>query len=92
VLPEFSDKARATIHGTVRVSILVHVDAAGNVSQAEFDSPGPSQYFADLAMKAARRWEFNPPESGGRSIPSEWRVRFQFSQSGVKAFPSQTSP
>lgn len=92
VLPEISDKARATIHGTVRVSVLVHVDAAGNVSQAEFDSPGPSQYFADLALKAARRWEFSPPESGGRSIPSEWRVRFEFSQSGVKVFPSQTSP
>ena len=92
VLPEISDKARATIHGTVRVSVLVHVDAAGNVSQAEFDSPGPSQYFANLALKAARRWEFNPPETGGRSVPSEWRVRFEFSQSGVKSFPSQTSP
>jgi TonB family protein len=93
VLPEVSEKARGTIHGTVRVSVLLHVDAAGNVSEAKFDSPGPSQYFADLALKAARRWEFNPPEAaGGRSVPSEWRVRFQFSQSGVKAFPQQTSP
>jgi TonB family protein len=92
VLPEASQKARATIHGTVRVSVLLHVDAAGNVSEAEFDSPGPSKYFADLALKAARRWEFDPPEAGGRSVPSEWRVRFQFSQSGVRAFPEQTSP
>lgn len=92
VLPEISERARGTIHGTVRVSVLVHVDAAGNVSQAEFDSPGPSQYFADLALKAARRWEFNPPEAGGRSVPSEWRVRFEFSQSGVKTFPKQTAP
>jgi TonB family protein len=92
VLPEVSDKARGTIHGTVRVSVLLHVDAAGNVSEAEFDSRGPSQHFADLALNAARRWEFNPPESAGRSVPSEWRVRFQFSQSGVKAFPEQTSP
>jgi TonB family protein len=91
-LPEVSEKARATIHGTVRVSVLLHVDAAGNVSEAEFDSPGPSQYFADLALKAARRWEFSPPEAAGRSVPSQWRVRFQFSQSGVKAFPQQTSP
>jgi TonB family protein len=92
VLPEVSQKATATIHGTVRVSVLLHVDAAGNVSEAKFDSPGPSKYFADLALKAARRWEFDPPEDGGRSVPSEWRVRFQFSQSGVKAFPQQTSP
>lgn len=92
VLPDISEKARGTIHGTVRVSVLMKVDAAGNVSQAEFDSPGPSQYFADLALKAARRWEFNPPEAGGRSIPSEWRVRFEFSQSGVKALPKQTAP
>jgi TonB family protein len=92
VLPEISDKSRATIHGTVRVSVLVHVDAAGNVSQAEFDSPGPSRYFADLALKAARRWEFSPPEAAGRSVPSEWRVRFEFSQSGVKALPKQTVP
>jgi TonB family protein len=92
VLPEISEKARATIHGTVRVSVLMHVDAAGNVSEAAFDSPGPSQYFADLALKAARRWEFNPPEAAGRSVPSEWRVLFQFSPSGVKAFPQQTAP
>jgi TonB family protein len=92
VLPEIPEKARATIHGTVRVSVLLRVDAAGNVSEAKFDSPGPSQYFADLALKAARRWEFNPPEAGGRSVPSDWRVRFQFSQSGAKAFPQQTSP
>jgi TonB family protein len=92
VLPEVSEKARATIHGTVRVSVLMHVDAAGNVSEAAFDSPGPSQYFADLALKAARRWEFNPPEAAGRSVPSEWRVLFQFSPSGVKAFPQQTAP
>lgn len=92
VLPEASGKAQATIHGTVRVSVLLHVDAAGNVSAAEFDSPGPSQYFADLALKAARRWEFSPPEAGGRSVASEWRVRFQFSQSGVQAFPQQITP
>lgn len=92
VLPEISEKARGTIHGTVRVGVLVHVDAAGNVSKAEFDSPGPSQYFADQALKAAQRWEFNAPEAGGRSVPSEWRVRFEFSQSGVKAFPKQTAP
>jgi TonB family protein len=92
VLPEVSEKALATIQGTVRVTVLLHVDAAGNVSQADLDSAGPSQYFADLALKASRRWEFTSPEVDGHSVPSEWRVRFEFRQSGVKAFPTQTAP
>lgn len=92
VLPQASEGALTTIQGTVRVSVRLHVDAAGNVSAAEFENPGPSQYFADLALQAARRWEFTSPEVGGRSVPSEWLVRFEFSPSGVKAFPAQTTP
>jgi len=92
VLPDVSEKALSTIRGTVRVLVRLHVDAAGNVANAEFADPGPSQFFADLAMKAARKWEFTSPDGGSRSVPSEWQVRFEFSPSGVKAFPSQTSP
>jgi TonB family protein len=92
VLPEVSEKALSTIQGTVRVSVRVHVDAAGNVSNAEFEAPGPSQYFADLALKAARRWEFTSPEVGGHSSPSEWLIRFEFAPSGVKAFPTPAAP
>ena len=92
VLPDVSAKALSTIHGTVRVDVRLHVDAAGNVSSAELDNPGPSSFFADLALKAARKWEFAPPEGTGRSVPSEWQVRFEFSPSGVKAVPSQTAP
>jgi len=92
VLPDVSDKALSTIHGIVRVGVRLHVDAAGNVSSAELDNPGPSSFFADLALKASRKWEFAPPEGTGRSVPSEWQVRFEFSPSGVKAFPSQTAP
>jgi len=92
VLPEVTEKALATIHGTVRVAVLLQVDAAGNVSDAQFDSPGPSQYFADLALKASRRWEFTSPEANGHSVPSQWRVRFEFTPSGVKAIPKQVAP
>jgi serine/threonine-protein kinase len=92
VLPEVSDKARATIHGVVRVGVRVKVDSTGNVSEAVLDSPGPSQYFADLAMKAARRWQFSSPEASGHSIPSEWLIRFHFTPSGTKAIPTQTAP
>jgi TonB family protein len=92
VLPDASEKALATITGKVRVSVRLQVDPAGNVSEADFDSPGPSQYFADLVLKAARKWEFTPPEIDGRSVASAWLIRFEFSQSGVKAFPKQTTP
>jgi TonB family protein len=92
VLPDVSDKARATIHGTVRVAVRVHVDPSGNVASAELDSPGPSPFFADLALKAARRWEFTSPELNGHSVPSEWLIRFHFSPSGAKAIPTQTAP
>ncbi len=92
VLPDVSEKARATIQGTVRVGVRVHVDAAGNVSQAELDSPGPSSFFADLALQAAQRWQFSSPEVDGHSVPSEWLIRFEFTQSGTQAFPKETTP
>ena len=92
VLPEVPDKALNTIRGVVRVSVRVHVDAAGNVSQAELEAPGPSRYFADLALKAARKWIFGSPELEGKSVPSEWLIRFDFTQSGVVASPQQTTP
>ncbi len=92
VLPDVSDKARATIHGKVRVSVRVHVDPSGGVSEAEFDSPGPSKFFADLAMQAARKWAFTPPEVNGKSVASEWRIRFEFTQKDTKVIPTQTTP
>jgi TonB family protein len=92
VLPEASEKALATIHGVVRVSVRVQVDPTGNVSEATLDSPGPSPYFADLALKAARRWQFTSPESAGHSVPSEWLIRFHFTPSGPKAISTQTAP
>ena len=92
VLPDVSQKARDTIRGRVRVGIKVHVDPAGAVSDAELDSPGPSQYFADLALQAARKWAFTPPEVGGKSVASEWSLRFVFTQSDTKVTPVQTAP
>ncbi|PYT48719.1 MAG: hypothetical protein DMG43_16720, partial [Acidobacteria bacterium] len=92
ILPDVSEKARDTIHGTVRVTVRVHVDPAGSVSQAEPDAPGPSPYFADLALNAARRWQFTSPEINGHSVPSEWLIRFEFTPSDTKAFPTQTAP
>jgi TonB family protein len=92
VLPQISGKSRSTIHGKVRIAVKVQVDAAGNVSDAAFDSQGPSKFFADLALEAARRWEFTPPEVDGRSVPSAWVLRFEISPADTKVFPKQVAP
>jgi len=92
VLPRPAPKALETIQGTVRVVVKVQVDASGNVRDAELDAPAASKYFAGLAEKAARQWQFAGAESDGHGVPSSWLIRFEFSQSGVQAFPQQTEP
>jgi TonB family protein len=84
VRPEASAKVLATIHGTVRVRVKVHVDPAGNVSSTVLDNPGPSRYFADLSLKAAKQWVFTPPEVDGHSIPSDWLIQFHFTSADVQ--------
>ena len=44
-------RARNTITGKVTVRVRVEVDPSGNVSDATFESRGPSEYFAGLAFK-----------------------------------------
>jgi TonB family protein len=85
VLPEVPKKASDTIQGTVRVRVRVAVDPSGKVVQATLDSPGPSKYFANLALQAARRWEFWAPKVDGRPVPSEWLLRFEFRQTATEA-------
>ena len=92
VLPDVSQKARDTIHGKVRLSVKVQVDPSGAVSGAELDSPGPSKFFADLAVEAARKWVFSPPEINGKSVASEWRLQFDFRQKATTVVPTQTVP
>jgi TonB family protein len=92
VLPEVSQGARNTIQGHVKVSVQVSVDASGNVSQARFISPGPSKYFANQALTAARRWKFGPPQLNGHPSPSEWILRFQFGRTSTQVFPAETKP
>jgi len=92
VMPDVSPGARATIHGTVRVTVKLHVDPAGNVSSAEIFSPGPSKYFADQALQAAHRWDFAPAKVDGHAVASDWLVRFEFTPSITKAHPTQSTP
>ena len=84
VLPDVSQKALATIHGTVRLTIRAQVDADGKVTDAQLESPSGSSFFNDLSLKAARLWQFQPsdaPDGASRT----YLVHFEFTQSGPRA-------
>ena len=92
VLPNVPRQARGTIRGKVKVGVRVRVDPSGKVVEAKLDSPGPSKYFAQLALKAARGWRFTPAKVEGRDISSEWMLRFEFGRSDTRVLPVQTAP
>jgi TonB family protein len=92
VVPDVPQKALDTIRGTLRLSVRVSVDQSGNVAEASFDAPGPSKYFADIAMRAARQWKFEPAKMNGQPLASEWILRFEFVNAGAKVFPMRATP
>ncbi|MGA8271404.1 MAG: TonB family protein [Candidatus Sulfotelmatobacter sp.] len=92
VLPAVSRGAQNTIHGRIKVGVQVSVDASGNVTQTKLISPGPSRYFANHALAAARGWKFNAPATNGRPSSSEWILRFQFGRTSTQVFPAETKP
>ena len=92
VVPEVPQNARATIQGAVRVSVKVAVDASGSVTGATFEARGPSKYFADLALRAARQWTFTPAKIDDRAVASEWLLRFQFERTATRVLPVETAP
>jgi len=87
-LPDVSQKARNTIRGTVRVGINVSVNSSGEVTNASIASRGPSSYFADLALQAARQWKFSPSTGAA----SNWTLRFEFTPEGTKTSAEQSTP
>jgi TonB family protein len=66
----------------VRVIISLQVDPSGNVTGADFDTAGPSQYFAGLAMQAAKSWTFAPYH---QDRDREFVIRFDFTNAGTTA-------
>jgi TonB family protein len=92
VQPEVLASALGTISGIVKVTVRVSVDASGNVTNAEFDSAGPSKYFANKALDAARHWTFKPALAGGQPTASTWVLNFDFRRDGISATPAETNP
>jgi TonB family protein len=89
VLPEVPQSAKNTITGTIKVGVRVEVNTSGKVTEAKLTTQGPSRYFANLALKAAQRWEFSPPEVNGQPAASVWQLRFHFRRTSTQAFPEQ---
>ena len=92
ITPEVSRGAQRTVHGRIKVEVRLSVDAAGNVSQAKLLSAGPSKYFADQALAAARQWKFTPARANGDAVPSEWLLRFHFGRTSTQVLPTETKP
>jgi eukaryotic-like serine/threonine-protein kinase len=91
-LPDATQKARDTIHGKVRINVKVRVDESGRVTAAAFDAPGPSQYFGDRTLEAAKLWLFTPAKMDGHNVPSEWVLRFEIDPTTTNVSPAQTAP
>lgn len=89
VIPDVPQSARNTITGKVKVVVRVDVDASGKVSSARLTSPGPSKYFARLALNAAQGWEFSPTQSAGQSVASSWILHFRFGRKGAEVSPER---
>ena len=80
VLPRVSPGAVSSMRGPVEVEVRVSVNKEGTVSNAEYVSNGPGNYFARISHDAARSWKFRPPETNGQPRSSVWTLQFQFDQ------------
>jgi len=91
VLPDVPQSAKNTITGTIKVGVRVEVDASGKVTAAKLSPAGPSKYFANLALRAAERWEFSAPVVNGQPMGSTWILKFRFKRSSTQVSPERVS-
>jgi hypothetical protein len=78
--PALPPNVRRLITSPVDVNVKVSIDAAGRVTLAE-SLPGKlpvDESVTSAARKAAAAWRFAPAQRGGRPVPSELILRFQF--------------
>ncbi len=62
------------------------------LSDAMFESEGPSKYFGRQALEASRHWRFKPAQMSGENVRSVWLLEYHFTQAGTEVTPTQVSP
>jgi len=92
VLPDILPSASESIHGQVNVAVRVTVDSAGNVTGTSLDSPGPSKYFAKVALESAKHWTFKAARVNGNAVASIWMLHYQFTHGATNVTPVETYP
>lgn len=92
VRPDVSPRARDTIQGTLEVRVRARVGLSGSVVEATLESPGPSRYFANRALDAARRWKFSPLAGVSQSPSEEWILRFDYTKAGTQVSGERATP
>ena len=84
VMPDLSQSAKNTIHGTIKIGVVVDVSPSGKVIAARFKSAGPSRYFSGKTLAAAEQWQFSPPQVNGEPATSTWLLQFRLRRSAVE--------
>jgi len=79
-IPVVSRSARDSIHGQIKVAVLVTVDRSGNVVAETLENRGASKYFAHLATESAKKWRFAPANN---QDPRQWLLQFEFTRAGA---------
>jgi serine/threonine protein kinase len=78
-IPVVSRSARNSVHGQIKVAVLVTVDRSGNVVAETLENRGSSKYFARLAAGAAKKWRFAPAAT---QESRQWLLEFEFTRGG----------
>jgi serine/threonine protein kinase len=86
VIPEISGGTRATIHGRIKVAVLLTVDQSGSVTDTTLKNGGSSRYFARLATEAGRQWMFI---RANNPAPRKWLLHFEFTRNGATGYADQ---
>ncbi|MDP9009897.1 MAG: protein kinase [Pseudomonadota bacterium] len=87
--PVLSHRTRNSIHGQIKVTVLVTVDHAGNVVDEAVENRGSSKFFARLAADAAKKWQFAPTAA---QEPRQWLLEFEFTRGGAAGRAVPRSP
>ena len=85
IMPAVSPGAREGMRRPVEVLIRVSVNRDGKVLDAAYVVPGPGNYFARVAQRAALLWKFKPPVQNGEPERSVWMLKFNFERTGTEA-------